>query len=424
MNDTATHQGAARQEPARVTIDPDVDTSKEIVVNPNPRNAQLEAMAERQEAARIAEIQESVSNDPGMKEIQDGIQNDIIASNAEAGIVHDEAVPAYGNNDGAASRTPIHEPASPAPHADLPSNLQDDPLADFIVMDGAVPMVKAKVNGSDRLIPLADAKRQVQIGLSAEIRMQNAAQAEKIQDDRANRLSAGEAALQARMNVASRQPVVPITPQADLSDEVLLAEATDIFNTAFSGTEEDAAKKLAKTLSKIRNSAVARPTQPVDTNAIAREAASIATGQLTAQSRKKDVHTGYTKFQTDYPDIMGDARLYKMADDMTDALEKENPDWDMTQVMDEAGKRTRAWVKDISGQPQDTGVTPLPVPKNQNSPVSAQTRETRLERKTGLVRMPTAAAGAQHHEPVDADDVEQSPQDAFAELKASRGQPT
>ena len=422
MNDTATQQGAAHSEPPRVTIDPDVDTSKEVVIQPNPRNVALEAMAERQEQARVEEIAEAVSNDPGLKDTQDQIDSEIAAANAEAGIVHSDT-PTYGHNDGAASRTPIHEPASPAPRADLPSNLQDDPLADFIVMNGAVPMVKAKVNGSDRLIPLSDAKRQVQIGLSAEIRMQNAAQAEKILDDRQNRLSAGEAALQARMNVASRQPATPATPQADLSDDVLLSEATDIFNTAFSGTEEDAAKKLAKTLVKIRNSAVARPTQPVDTRAIAREAASIATGQLTAQSRKKDVHTGYSEFQTNYPDIMGDARLYKMADDMTDALERENPDWDMTQVMDEAGKRTRAWVKDVSGQPRDTGVTPLPVPKNQNSPVSAQTRETRLERKTGLVRMPTVAAGAQHQEPELADGVEQSPQDAFAELKASRGQP-
>ncbi len=419
MNDTATHQGAAHKGPPKVTIDPDVDTSKEIVINPNPRTAQLEAMAERQEQARIDEIAEAVSNDPGMKDLQDGMNREIAESNAAAGIVHADP------NDGAASITPIHEPVSPAPHANLPSNLQDDPLADFIVMDGAVPMVKAKVNGTDRLIPLADAKRQVQIGLSAEIRMQNAAEAEKIQDERANRLSAGEAALQARMNVAASQPARPAVPasQAGLTDEDLLAEATDIFNTAFSGTEEDAAKKLAKTLGKIRNSALARPVVSVDTKAIAREAASIATGQLTAQSRKKDVHMGYTQFQTNYPDIMADARLYKMADDMTDALERENPDWDMTQVMDEAGKRTRTWVKDISGQPQDTGITPLPVPKNQNSPVSAQTTETRLERKTGLVRMPTAAAGAQHHEPEDIDDVEQTPQEAFAQLKESRGQP-
>ena len=111
-----------------------------------------------------------------------------------------------------------------------------------------------------------------------------------------------------------------------------------------------------------------------------------------------------------------------MADDMTEILEREHPDWDMTQIMDEAGKRTRAWVKDISGQPQDTGDTPTPAPGNQNSHVSDATTNTRLERKAGLVRMPTPAAGAQYHEPEPENEDAQSPQDAFDELRRSRGQ--
>ena len=421
MNDTATPQGAAPSESPK--INPDVDTSQEIEIRPSPRTAQLEAMAERQEQARIDEINEAIEGDPDLAAQQQRIDGAIVEANAEAGIVHEDTTPAFGPNDGAASRQPMHKEVA-TPHQDLPSNLQDDPLADFIVMNGAVPMVKAKVNGEERLIPLSDAKRQVQIGISAEVRMQNAAQAEKILDDRANRLTAGEAALSARMKVAQSQLAAPAPSQADLSDDDLLEEANDIFNTAFSGTEEDAAKKLAKTLVKIRNSAV-RPAptpQPVDTKAIAREAASIATGAISAQSRKKDVNTGYSEFQTNYPEILADPRLFKMADDMTEILEREHPDWDMTQIMDEAGKRTRAWVKDISGQPQDTGDTPTPAPGNQNSHVSDATTNTRLERKAGLVRMPTPAAGAQYHEPEPENEDAQSPQDAFDELRRSRGQ--
>ena len=94
--------------------------------------------------------------------------------------------------------------------------------------------------------------------------MQNAAGIEKRLDERDRKLSAGESALAARLRTVPTHTATPATPQADLSDDVLLEEATDIFNTAFSGTEEDAAKKLAKTLVKIRNSAVATPTQPID----------------------------------------------------------------------------------------------------------------------------------------------------------------
>jgi hypothetical protein len=424
MPDTATPQGAApKQQP---TIDPDVDTSQEIEVRPHPRQAALDAMAERQEQVRIDEISEAIKDDPDLAAQQARIDGAIQQANAEAGIVHEDETPAFGPNDGAASREPMHEETTPTPRQDLPSNLQDDPLADFIVMNGAVPMVKAKVNGTDRLIPLADAKRQVQIGVAAEVRMQNAAQAEKILEDRERKLTAGEAALQARMTVAASQPATPVVAEG-LSDEDLEREATEVFETAFSGTEEDAAKKLARTLVKIRDARLpVQPTQPIDTQAIAREAANIATGTLSAESRKKDVNTGYQQFQTNYPEIVKDPQLFKMADGHTEVIEREHPDWDMTQIMDEAGKRTREWVKGLTGQTDDTGDnrtgdTPPQPPGDQNSPKLALT-ENRLERKAGLVRMPTPAAGAQHSEPEPANENEQSPQDAFMEIKKARGQ--
>ena len=421
MPDTATQKGAAPTK--QPVLNPDVDPAEEIEIQLSPRDIALAAMADRQEESRREEIDEAIAGDPDLAAQQARIDGDIRQANAEAGITHEDEVPAFGPNDGAASVQPMPT-AQPAPHPNLPGNLQDDPLADFIEMHDGQAMVKAKVNGQERLIPLADAKRQVQIGVAAEVRMQNAAQTEQLLNDRERKLTAGEAALSARLQAVPPQPATPA--QSDLSDDDLLEEATEIFNTAFSGTEEDAAKKLARTLGKIRNSAVApvQPTQQVDTRAVAREAASMALGALTAESRKKDVQTGYTDFKTNYPDIMADPHLYKMADDMTEALERENPDWDIAQVMDEAGKRTRTWVKGLRGETEDTGEQPNPNPQpgDQNSPVAVHTTETRLERKSGLVRMPASAGAAQHREPEMADDSEQSPQDAFAELKAARGQ--
>ena len=267
MNDTATQQGAARIESP--IVDPDVRPG-ETPVTKSPRDIALEAMGARQEQVRTDELKEAIAGDPGLAANQEAIDSEIRQANAEVGIVHQpEAVPAYGS-DGAASVQPIHEP-EPAPTA-LPGNLQDDPLADFIEMHNGTPMVKAKVNGQDRLIPLSDAKRQLQIGTAAEVRMQAAAQMETNAKSREAKVTAGEAALSARMKAAS-QPVVPA--QADLTDESLLEEAKDIFNTAFTGSEDDAAEKLAKTLLKIKQSATpaAQPAQ-IDPNKIARQAAS------------------------------------------------------------------------------------------------------------------------------------------------------
>lgn len=406
MNDTATQQGAARNE----SPDPDVNPD-EVVVHQNPRTVALEAMAERQESMRQEELDEALGTDAGLRHNQDAIESEMRESNAAAGIVHAEG----------ASVQPMHE-ESPTPQPGLPSNLQDDPLADFIEMQNGQPMVKAKVNGQDRLIPLTDAKRQVQIGVAAEVRMQNAAQAERQIQEREAQVTAGEAALQAR-TAQPQIPTAPLTPMAGLSDAELESEATEIFNTAFSGTEEDAAKKLAGMFVKIRDSAARQPTQQIDSNAIAQQAASLAVGEISAQSRNQDVHTGYAAFKSNYPDILEDPNLFKMADDLTETIEQENPNWTIAQVMDEAGKRTRTWVKDLRGETEDTGKIPARQPGNQNSLVSESTTQTRQERKAGLVRIPTPAAAATYREPEQSDEDAQSPTEAFLEIKKARGQP-
>ena len=62
MNDTATQEGAARTEPQ---VDPDVKKD-EIPTRPNPREAALEAMAERQEQERRRELDEALAADPDL----------------------------------------------------------------------------------------------------------------------------------------------------------------------------------------------------------------------------------------------------------------------------------------------------------------------------------------------------------------------
>ena len=217
MNDTATQQGAARNEPP--PQDPDVN-SDEVAVRPGPRQAQMEAMAERQEAARLQELNEAMAGDPGLASEQARINDAIVEANAEVGIRHEQTPIEAG-----LSTQQSIAPSEPAQQG-LPQNLQDDPLADFIEMQNGAAMVKAKVNGQDRLIPLADAKRQLQIGVAAEVRMQSAAEREKAAEARERRIIAGEAALVARLKQQQAQPAVPA--EADLTEEDLHEEAQDI----------------------------------------------------------------------------------------------------------------------------------------------------------------------------------------------------
>ncbi len=46
-------------------------------------------------------------------------------------------------------------------------------------------------------------------------------------------------------------------------------------------------------------------------------------------------------FKKNFPDIVNDQKRFKMADDLTIALQIQHPDWSTEQICDEAGKRTR-----------------------------------------------------------------------------------
>jgi len=410
---TATQTGAASVQPTNPDLKDD-----EVAVKPNPRQEAIDAMADRQEKARREELDDAIAADPGLAANQESIDRQIQEANASARAAGE--LPPL-EDDGAASVEPMHEPAPALQPEPLPDNLKGDPLAEYVVMEQGQPMFQVKVNGQEMLIPFDKAKRQLQIGTAAEVRMQEAAQVQGQLDERERALSAGEAALAQRMTTVPATPTVPVKP--DLSEQDLLEEAQEIFNTAFSGTEEDAAKKLAKVLYRLQTPTTpVVQAQPIDEAAIVRKAAGAAVSAVQKVDRNKDVKKGYLQFKTDYPDIMGNAKLYKMADDMTDEIENENPDWDISQVMDEAGKRTRAWVNDLKGVEPEP---PPPPPPDEITPEQPQIPPTnRQSRKSSLVRMPTAAVGAVHEAPKNVEEKPQTAQEAFRELKDARGQPT
>jgi hypothetical protein len=416
---TATQQGAASSQPAN----PDLDDN-EVAAKRNPRDELLEQLGQQQEEMRSQELQNALEADPGMAANHAGIEGEMQDRN-EAAIAAGRLPVPEENMDGAASVEPMHEP-EPEPESEpLPDHLQNDPLAEYITMEQGQPMFQAKVNGQQQLIPLDQAKRQLQIGTAAEIRMQEAAALQAQVEERERQVAASEAALAERKEAALATPPVPAQP--DLTEEELLAEAKEIFETAFTGTEEEAAQKLTKVLVKLKTPA-APVVQPIDEDTIVRKAAGAAVHVIEGRDKQKDVQKGYEQFKTDYPDIMKDPKLYKMADDMTDEIEKEHPEWNISQVMLEAGKRTRTWVNNLTNGEDTDDLRdtddPNPQPEDEvtyeqplNPPIDRQAR------KQGLVRIPAVAAGAVHKTPSEDEGKPQTAHDAFVELKAARGQP-
>lgn len=430
MPQTATQPGAA----APAAASSDVKTDEVVVETRSPRDIALEAMAARQEENHAKDIAEGLANDPGAAQIQQGIeqaQADNRAA-AEAEGVLDPVELESDPNDGAASLQPLNDP-TPEVRKDLPENLQQDPLAEFIVMDNEKPMFVTKVNGENMLIPLDDARRRLQIRVAAEIELGNARKFSKSLDTRAEALDAGERALQARMSTI---PQIPNSQEAteqpaQLDESEITSEAASFVHEAFAGTEADAAKKLAQLLLKTRTP-TAQPVASapaIDVQGIVAQAKNEAVSELRAENHQKDLVEGINTFEDQYPDIIGDARLYGMADSMTDEIVMEHPTWPKSRVLLEAGKRTREWVENLKGTAStvdietaaDDAVPPKIVTTSEHArPPQTQTRQ---ERKSGLTRIPRAAVAAVQSTGEPEPERPQSPQEAFAELRASRGQP-
>lgn len=269
-----------------------------------------------------------------------------------------------------------------------------DPLEEFVVRQpGKAPMFKTVVDGKVQLIPLETARTQLQKSLAADERLRTADARQKSLDARERKLRQDEAEAVKRRALA---PTAPVINEAELE-----AEATDLVRSLVSDPEPVAAKKLAKTLGKIRATA-----PQIDTNAIVRHAASVAKEEIAVENTNKALAEGFTKFQADYQDIVKDPDLYKLADAKTEAIALEHPEWSPEKVMSEAGKQVREWVAKISGK------KPAP-PKDPNVPSIRQLNKQKL----------TPMPQARSVRPVadDAEAPDDSPSAYLADVRKARG---
>jgi|2_EtaG_2_1085320.scaffolds.fasta_scaffold06167_1 hypothetical protein len=374
MTTEATKRGASadsQQEPAVRTIE---DT---------PRFSEIDSMAERFEQNRNDE--------------RDGV----LATDSDQASMHAAIDEARG--------TTTVEPDADTPESEAAPGVDDDAatapvMENYIVEHNGQQMFKTLVDGQEVLVPLDRARAQLQKHEAAEVRLQIAANRSRNLDEREEQIRVNEAALHNRS--ANIHEDLPSNP--DVGDqEDLRNGAREVISSMFSDTEEEAADKLVNFITdKISGS----PQTPVETGTLVDAAADRAVEKIDERDTAKDAVSGYEQFQKDYPDIMADQNLFLVADTMTDEIAREHPDWVQSQVMAEAGKRTREWAG--GNKPSED----LTVENDLND---------RQDRKDDLVPMPSAAASAQSADirPTEVEGA-QSPKDALNEIKQSRGQMT
>jgi len=290
---------------------------------------------------------------------------------------------------------PVEAAAPVARPAERVSTKGEDPLGQYVVRVDGKPMFKTLVDGKEELIPLDRARQQLQKHLAADVRLQQAAELRKQLDAKAAALKETEAQLKARQSTAQ----APTELNFD-------AEAVEIVRSLVTEPEDKAAARLAQTLKTIRQAAA-----PVDVDAITKRAAEVATRTLEEREQSRALKNGFDTFTSSYRDIASDPELFAIADRKTDAIAQEHPEWDPGQVMLEAGRQTREWLKSIGAPVKDTAA-----PNAQSG-----TTSNRQQRKEGLRPMP--ATRTARPAPTDTKEDSYSPADAIAEIRRSRGQP-
>jgi hypothetical protein len=381
---TATQQGAPANAPVKTKAFPDPDLPKALDNGEengddtpkyvNPRDAMLAEMDAKLDETRREEIR---ANNAEMAEAVGMPLEDYERQFEQGHVVQDD-------DEEGVDETP------PA-----------DPLADYIVLSDGVPMFKTKVDGQEKLIPIENARAQLQKHVAAEIRLQQAATEKRALEQREAAIAEGEARLAAKLKQLQEAPP---SVKPDVSDQDLSDQAHQVVSSLFTGSEDEAVKSLTDLLGKIRQA----PGPQVDTQETVAQAVAAAKRELAAESaakererQQKDINSGFKKFSEDYPEIVENADLFRYADGLTDAIQSENPDWSPSAVMTEAGKRTRAWVESLKA-PAD------PAPNND-----------RQNRKRNLTPMPQARMGTQERDP---GEPPETPQSMIDEIRAARGQ--
>jgi len=274
-----------------------------------------------------------------------------------------------------------------------------DDLDEFIVQDEETGELffRVKVDGVERLLTADKAKAHLQKHEAADSRLQASSEQLKDLRDREERLRTGESALRTRLEgIQHRSPSPPAG--SDVDDQGLEAETREVVNGLFSGTEAEAAKKLAALLRKYRGNS----SPQVDVATIVARATTAAREQVTTENRRAEEATAYSSFEREYADIIADPKLFAMADGMTDGIQKEKPTWSPAQIMTEAGKRTRKLTATDSKAP--------PVPNDRQV----------LKRK--LRPMPNLRSS--EVVPKTPEEVPETPASILADTRKFRGQPS
>jgi len=289
---------------------------------------------------------------------------------------------------------PLSAPADPDEDADLSASAQVVQQADApqVLSDDDLSryMVRTKVMGEERLVPLAELRATAQKTEAGDAYLRDAKeQARLILEDARTKAAAIPAAAPAP--AAAPEPgTTTAAPSAEVAE--LIGSAVD---EMFKGNEGEVKRLLTQAVTQRPSNQTAAATPNTDQIAAAVE-------------QKVVVRSALRQFAKDYPTIYADPMARKIADDfLAEATEGRPlegfPEERIGTILKETGERVLSWTRGLVGVPA-------------NGP-TATTRTDRAQRKEGIDELPAASTRATTSVPIP-----KTTSETIADMAARRGQ--
>jgi len=244
-------------------------------------------------------------------------------------------------------------------------------------------MVRTKVNGEEKMVPLDQLRATAQKTEAADRFL---AEAKTILAD-------------AKAKAAEAPAVaIPAIVEPDPTSPNPFDVAVD---SMFQGNDQDAKRNFREAVQKaVRDEMKARPVTPVVPQDVQQLASEV--------EQRIEVKSALRQFAKDYPDIVSDPKARRNADEflmeVTEGKPLEAfPTEKIHEILEEAGKRMRSWFRERAGVPANSS--------------QATTRDEKALRKETIDELPSAATRAATSVPMP-----KTPSDTIAAMKEHRGQ--
>lgn len=299
----------------------------------DPRAEALEKMSNSYDDQRLSELQEAESSDPEIAMKRRAIE---LAAGARELDPGEKVRQEQGDvsSEGLATREVITNEGSSEAVRDtqLIDSQLPEVISKYIEIREGKPMMKFNVDGNIEYRDLDYVNANGQKYEAGDRRMRQAS-------EWSEQLRNKELELNTRMFNAQQQSITQgnSTSTQDASDFDVQAASGELVDAMFSGTREQAEEKMAEVFSKLRTTA--RPTQNVDE--LIDKAKEAAKTEFAQEQYNREVMSAWNNFTTDFRDVHDDDDAFAFADAITGKIASEHPDWNVSQVMYESGKRAR-----------------------------------------------------------------------------------